>query len=170
MTRDETRGRGAASGGARAMFRGWCATMVLAALAPACGGGDAGPGGQGGGATANGQGGGACLLQGGSEADCGPLFPDQVTSCSVKMHGDCNPLCTSDAVEDYCAASCDAACDGADACVATCLSGCAQEAPSDCMVACEGVEGALFCDGQFIATESTLGCAAHLGSIGICVE
>ncbi|HEY4121809.1 MAG TPA: hypothetical protein VGM56_28275 [Byssovorax sp.] len=97
----------------------------------------------------------------GSTSICGDYVPGPPLDCQLRTDaGSCTPA----SFQRVCGAKCNRECGaGASQCVAQCMGGCQAEIAGACDADAESVQGALFCNGQYLDTADSTACLAALG-------
>lgn len=80
--------------------------------------------------------------------------------CSTSCEAECNVVAPSASCDAQCNACCGASCD-VDANF-DCALDCSAEMTGGCELDCDAPEGALFCDGQYIAVQDLPACVSYL--------
>ena len=98
------------------------------------------------------------------QAQCDSGDNECITYCEAQCSSECEASCTatppSASCEAKCSASCDAGCE-VDANF-DCSLECQAELKGGCEVQCDAPEGALFCDGQYLAVSDFPACVEYL--------
>lgn len=124
---------------------------------------------------------GDCEVQ--CNAQCNPAQLDCTAGCDAECESRCNAECTLDDCSEECAATCNADCSASctgtaascqancqecchGACTATANINCDVDCYADlrggCEVQCERPEGALFCNGQYVAASDVNACIEYI--------
>ena len=82
------------------------------------------------------------------------------TACAANCDADCGVVAPSASCESQCQASCGGSCETA--AEFECSYTCSGEIQGGCEADCDAPEGALFCDGQYIAVSNFPGCLEYL--------
>lgn len=100
---------------------------------------------------------------------CGSSDIPGDSDCEVVTGGGCGLKCDACDMSESCQESCSSECDGKPnkvACLASCIPDCALDLAASCAAGCSG-DGALFCDGAYIAVEDLGVCVEYLCTIGM---
>lgn len=106
------------------------------------------------------------------EADCEAQVVSQCEAgdtecqnyCRADCSSNCRAQCSATPPQADCQAQCDACCSGSCETEANfeCSLSCSAQLKGGCEVDCDAPEGALFCDGQYIAVNNLEGCVEYL--------
>jgi hypothetical protein len=111
-------------------------------------------------------------------ADCGASCMASCTDadCEAQCMGSCDARCEASceavAPTADCTARCEASCEGSCTVEANldCTGTCAAELSGGCTTQCEQPDGALFCDGQYVAASDVEECIDQLLALGFDVD
>ena len=93
----------------------------------------------------------------GTDQECAAYFE---ASCEASCSAECDYVPPSASCEAKCDASCQASCEVS--AEIDCSLDCSVDMQGGCEVDCQEPQGALFCDGQYIAVQDLPGCLAYL--------